>query len=113
VEDITLYDKIMKYAAEIERDMPSPLTKEKSMIVTMSASQRRMLARFGAVVGIDATYRVTMWGLPFFVLAVVNAQGEGFPAAFFWISEEASERARPLRKWCFSYGRRFRPGSHN
>jgi hypothetical protein len=81
----------MKEAEELERDMAAPLTKGQTMIVCMSAVQRRMLARFGAVCGLDATYRVTMWGLPFFVLAVVNAQGQGFPAAFFWISEESSE----------------------
>ena len=61
------------------------------MILTMSESQKRMLALFGKVVGIDATYRVTMWGLPFFVVVVVNAQGHAFPAAFFWISEETNE----------------------
>jgi hypothetical protein len=86
-----LYGKIMKEATEMERDMAAPLTTGKTLIVTMSGSQRRMLARYGAVCGLDATYKVTMWGLPFFVLVIVNAQGQGFPAAFFWISEESNE----------------------
>ena len=71
--------------------MSKPLSEGKTLILTMSESQKRMLARFGEVVGLDATYRVTMWGLPFFVVVVVNAQGHAFPAAFFWISEETSE----------------------
>jgi hypothetical protein len=81
----------MQQVAELEASTPTPLTKGQSLIVTMSPSQKRMLSRFGTIVGIDATYRVTMWGLPFFVVAIVNAQGEGFPVAFFWISEESSQ----------------------
>jgi hypothetical protein len=44
-----LYAKIMKEATEIEQDMAAPLTNGKTLIVTMSGSQRRMLALFGAV----------------------------------------------------------------
>ena len=39
-----------------------------------------MLALHGCIVGMDATYRTTQWGLPFFVLVVINAQNHGYPA---------------------------------
>ena len=63
----------------------------RTMIVCMTPEQKRLLAKFGEITGIDATYKVDMWGLPFFVLVVVNAQGKGYPAAFFWISSETTE----------------------
>ena len=68
-----------------------PLSNGRTMIIYMTQEQKRMLARFGSIVGIDATYRVDMWGLPLFVLVVVNAQNEGYPAAYFWISSETTE----------------------
>ena len=49
-----------------------------------------MLALHGCIVGMDATYRTTQWGLPFFVLVVINAQNHGYPAAYFWVSSETT-----------------------
>jgi hypothetical protein len=68
-----------------------PLSNGRTMIIYMSEEQKRMLARFGCIVGMDATYSCDMWGLPLFVLVVVNAQNEGYPAAYFWISSETTE----------------------
>lgn len=61
------------------------------MIVVATQKRSRMLVRFGQIVGMDATYKTVMWGLPFFILCVVNAQGQAYPAAYFWLSSETKE----------------------
>jgi hypothetical protein len=66
----------------------TPLTLGDTLILFMTPNQQRMLERFGEIVGVDATYKVVMWGLPFFIVCVVNAQGVAYPAAYFFVSAE-------------------------
>ena len=69
----------------------APLSEGRTLILTMTPKQKRMLAVFGAITSIDATYKTSCWGLPFFILVVVDAQGKTYPAAFFWIASETTE----------------------
>eukprot|EP00798_Chlamydomonas_sp_ICE-L_P020379 gene20379-27150_t len=39
----------------------------------------------------DATYKVTKWGFPIFLLTVVTNHGHGYPAGMFFPQEETSE----------------------
>ena len=59
-----------------------------SMMVVMTEEQKRMLGRYGRVTCVDATYRVVQWGLPFFLLVVVDEHHESFPVAYFMVAEE-------------------------
>ena len=74
----------------LERDTPA-FSQGRTLLIVMTPNQERMLARYGRIVGCDATYKTMMWGLPFFLLCVVNAQGEAYPAAYFWMSSETKE----------------------
>lgn len=50
---------------------------------------KRMLARYGhMVVGLDATYKTTKYGLPLFLLVVKDNMGRGYPAAMFLVEKE-------------------------
>ena len=60
-----------------------------SMMVVMTEDQKRMLGRYGRITCIDATYRVVQWGLPFFMLVVVDEHNQCFPAAYFMVAEES------------------------
>ncbi|KAK3250859.1 hypothetical protein CYMTET_39782 [Cymbomonas tetramitiformis] len=60
-----------------------------SLLLVMTRRQKRMLRRFGNIVGIDATYKTNQWGLPLYLLTVINAQGQGYPAAFFMSATES------------------------
>ena len=59
-----------------------------TMIIVMTEEQKRMLGRFGRITLVDATYKVVQWGLPFFMLVVVDEHNHAFPAAYFMIAEE-------------------------
>jgi hypothetical protein len=69
----------------------SHLSNGHTLIVMMSTEQKRMLALHGSIIGMDATYRTQKWGLPFFMIVVITAQGEGYPAVYFWVSSETTE----------------------
>jgi hypothetical protein len=50
---------------------------------------KRMLAMYGhMVVGLDATYKTTKYGLPLFLLVVKTNDGRGYPAAVFLVEKE-------------------------
>jgi MULE transposase domain len=45
--------------------------------------------RYGnTIVGMDATYRTTKYGLPMFVMTVIDNHGHGQPIAMFFVQEE-------------------------
>ncbi|KAK3269730.1 hypothetical protein CYMTET_21839 [Cymbomonas tetramitiformis] len=62
-----------------------------NLLIVMTRKQKRMLRRYGDIVGIDATYRTNMWGLSLYLLTVVTAQGKGYPVCFFLPSGETKE----------------------
>ena len=65
-----------------------------ALIVLVSEEGRYMLGRHGHTTFMDATYRVVLYGVPFFILVVVNAQGHAYPAAFFVLDQVGREHHR-------------------
>jgi hypothetical protein len=62
------------------------------LLLYQSEQQRAMLKKYGqVVVGLDATYKTTMWSLPLFVVNVVDNHGHGFPVATFFMQTEQAE----------------------
>jgi MULE transposase domain len=45
--------------------------------------------RYGNVLGMDATYRTTLYNLPMFIINVVDNHGHGQPVAMFFVQEES------------------------
>jgi len=62
-----------------------------TILLAMSEEQKRMLRRYGHVACIDATYKVVSWGIPFFMLVVVDEHRKSFPVAYFMVSHESKE----------------------
>ena len=49
---------------------------QRMLLVTQTQQQRRMMQRYGStIVGMDATYRVTKWGFPMFLITAVTNHG--------------------------------------
>ena len=51
----------------------------------------------------DATYKVTKWSFPFFIISVVTNHGHGFPVAFFFCEHETgaaiAEALKMIQRW--------------
>ncbi len=48
-----------------------------------------MLELYGStVVGLDATYKTTLYGLPLFLLVVKTNIGQAYPVALFFVEKE-------------------------
>ena len=62
-----------------------------TLVLAISEEQKRILRRYGSVLCIDATYRTCSWGLPFFMLVVVDSHHKAYPVAYFMISHETKE----------------------
>jgi hypothetical protein len=62
-----------------------------TLLLVMDNEQKRMLQRYGHIACMDATYKVVSWGLPFFMLTVVDEHRKSFPVAYFMISHECKE----------------------
>jgi len=56
----------------------------------MTEEHKRMLRRHGRITCMDATYKVVQWGLPLFLMVVVDEHGASIPAAYFMVSEESN-----------------------
>ena len=76
----------------------------KFLLVHQTPTMRSMLQKYGSVIaGMDATYKVTKWQHPCFLVTVVTNHGHGFPAALFFVEQETgeaiAEALRVLRDW--------------
>lgn len=78
-----------KALATLKEQSVHSISNSASMMVVMTEEQKRMLGRYGRVTCVDATYRVVQWGLPFFLLVVVDEHNFSFPAAYFMVAEES------------------------
>ena len=76
----------------------------KFLLVHQSPTMRRVLHKYGNIIaGMDATYKVTKWQHPCFLITVVTNHGHAFPAALFFVEHETgeaiAEALRVLREW--------------
>jgi hypothetical protein len=61
------------------------------LLLHQTRRQREMLLKYGkSVVGMDATYKTTMWDIPMFVISVVDNHGKGYPVALFFVEHETT-----------------------
>jgi len=52
------------------------------LLVHQTPFQQQMMAKYGrTIVGMDATYKTNLWGLPLILVVVVDNHGHGFPVA--------------------------------
>jgi hypothetical protein len=61
-----------------------------TLILVMTEEHKRMLRQHGRITCIDARYKVVQWGLPLFLMVVVDEHGASIPAAYFIVSEESN-----------------------
>jgi hypothetical protein len=62
------------------------------LLVHQTPDQQAMLLKYGQyAVGMDATYKTTMWDIPMFVLSVVTNHGTGYPVALFFVEHETAD----------------------
>ena len=88
--DLVRYEVKVRQALQSLKSEGTPyISNTASMMVVMTEDQKRMLGRYGRITCIDATYRVVQWGLPFFMLVVVDEHNQCFPAAYFMVAEES------------------------
>ena len=83
-------ERVAKALATLKEQSVHSISNSASMMVVMTEEQKRMLGRYGRVTCMDATYRVVQWGLPFFLLVVVDEHHFSFPAAYFMVAEESA-----------------------
>jgi hypothetical protein len=61
------------------------------LLVHQTARQRAMMRQYGtSVVGMDVTYKTTMWDIPMFVISVVTNHGKGYPVALLFVEHETA-----------------------
>jgi len=59
------------------------------LLVHQTPFQQQMMAKYGGtIVGMDATYKTNIWGLPLILVVVVDNHGHGFPVASAFVQRE-------------------------
>jgi len=59
------------------------------LLVHQTPFQQKMMAKYGGtIVGMDATYKTNLWGLPLLLIVVVDNHGHGYPIASAFIQSE-------------------------
>jgi hypothetical protein len=65
---------------------------ETMLLVHQTPQQQAMMRKYGeCAVGMDATYKTTMWDIPMFVVSVVTNHGAGYPVALFFVEHETAD----------------------
>jgi hypothetical protein len=65
---------------------------ETMLLVHQTPHQQAMLLKYGqCAVGMDATYKTSMWDIPMFVISVVTNHGKGYPVALFLVEHETAD----------------------
>lgn len=62
-----------------------------TLLVVVSDEQKRMLARYGGITCLDATYKINKWGLAFFMVAIIDEHRNAFPCAYIIVQHEKAE----------------------
>ena len=71
---------------------------KKFILVHQTPEEQRMLRKYGHTVGMDATYKTTIWGFPLVLLVVVDNHRHGYPVGIAFLqTEESSQYAEVLR----------------
>eukprot|EP00983_Pelagomonas_calceolata_P077370 1153830-Pelagomonas_calceolata.AAC.1 len=88
--------------------LENPAIGQDFLLVVQTSEQRRMLELYGNVaVGMDSTYKTTMWGFPMFLLSVVDNHGHGFPVAMFIVQREDSstiaQALKLIKQWSLNW----------
>ncbi len=60
------------------------------MLLRQTKHMQHLLDRYGFIVGMDGTYRTTMWGFPVYLLTIVDNHRHGQPVAWFVPEDETS-----------------------
>ena len=59
------------------------------LLVLQTPFQQKMMAKYGGtIVGMDATYKTNLWGLPLVLIVVADNHGHGYPIASAFIQSE-------------------------
>ena len=59
------------------------------LLVHQTPFQQKMMAKYGGtIVGMDATYKTNLWGLPLLLIVVADNHGHGYPIASAFIQSE-------------------------
>jgi hypothetical protein len=82
------------------------------LLVHQTPFQQEMMAKYGGtIVGMDATYKTNLWGLPLVLIVIADNHGHGYPIACAFIQREEqgqlAEVLLQLRNWNPTFNPKF------